>query len=98
MGLYGVVGVSVEMEVHLHLEKPSDERMGNAKQGSNMCGALRGDVVCVERYRGWEGEGCTCRIFGLVMLADARQYSVLPREWPPDDESLTLLVWTARRC
>jgi len=37
MGLYGVVGVSVEMEVHLHIDKPSDERMGNAKQGSDMC-------------------------------------------------------------
>jgi hypothetical protein len=72
---------------------------GKREAGGLICvGALRGDVVCVEMYRGWKGEGCTCGIFGLVVLADARQYSVLPREWPPDDESLTLLVWTARRC
>ncbi len=56
-------------------------------------GALRGtSIVWRCTYRGWEGKGCACRMFGVVMLANAWQYSILPREWPPDDESLTLHI------
>jgi len=38
------------------------------------------------------GRGLHLSDIGLVVLADARQYSILPRDWPPDDESLTLHI------